>query len=188
MALIEGAAILQTHYRAQQFCNASPFPELSQLPPECTLAAGYPSYQQYHGASDHTTTTGAPLLFSPRLSTSKGRLAPRWPWDPSERASTLFPYPRLGVGYPSCPDGWVPSLSGHHSPHSRVTRSHPCLFTQCPDEHLKSVLKGLCTYSLSAPQKLFSRTGAEHSSGIWEPSDLELHREWSLTKAYRIKV
>ena len=94
---------------------------------------------------------GSTSLFSPRLSTSKGGLAPRWPWGPPERASALSPHPRLGVGHPSCPDGWVPALSGHQRPHSHVTRSHPSLFTQCPDEHLKSVLKGLCTYSLSFP-------------------------------------
>ena len=34
LALIEAAGILQTHYRAQQFCSAPPFlEELSQLPP-----------------------------------------------------------------------------------------------------------------------------------------------------------
>uniref|UniRef100_A0A4W2INX1 Uncharacterized protein n=1 Tax=Bos indicus x Bos taurus TaxID=30522 RepID=A0A4W2INX1_BOBOX len=32
----------------------------------------------------------------------------------------LFLYPRVGVGHPSCPGGWVPLLSGHSSPRSYV--------------------------------------------------------------------
>lgn len=54
LAPIEGAGTLQTHCRAQQFCSTSPsLEELSQPPPECTLAAGYASSRQYHGERDH---------------------------------------------------------------------------------------------------------------------------------------
>lgn len=118
----------------------------------------------------------------------KGRAGSQVALGSSREDLCSVPLSQVGCGAPSCPDGWVPSLSGHHSPHAHVTRSHPSVFTQCPDEHLKLVLKGLCTYSLSLPQDPLSRTGAEHSSGTWEPSDLEPHREWSLTKACEMNV
>ena len=153
MALIEGAGILQTHYKAQKFCNT---PHSWRSSASCPLSVPWPQVTPAISSITEKVTIchchhGSTSLFSPRLSTSKGGLAPRWPWGPPERASALPPHPRLGVGHPSCPDGWVPALSGHQRPHSHVTRSHPSLFTQCPDEHLKSVLKGLCTYSLSFP-------------------------------------
>ena len=73
---------------------------------------------------------------------------PVGPWDPPERALNWFPYPRLGVGDPSCPDGLVPSLSGHPSPSSYVTHSHPSPFAWGSDEYLKPILKCLCVVLL----------------------------------------
>ena len=67
LALIEGAGILQTHYRAQQFCNTSPFlEELSQLP-RVYLGRRLP---QLSAASRRkwpfvTATMGAPLCSLP---------------------------------------------------------------------------------------------------------------------------
>lgn len=149
MALIEGAGTPQTHYRAQQFCSA---PHSWRSSASCPLSGHWHRLPPaISNIMEEVTCPSWERLFCslPSYLPQREGWLPGGPRTLPERASPLFPYPRLGVGYPSCPDGWVPSLSGHHGPYSHVTHFHPSLSTQCPDEHLKSVLKGLCTYSLS---------------------------------------